>query len=178
MTETWKKKILLPFAVLIYMGAAHAQPRALGADFSFSGVSLVYEHSMNDECFLNFSLKSELPEVMMNRTDNPGISASVTSNFILASWKSRNDNDISVFFGPGISIGSTYDIKEDLGWFFGLKGRGGVECIFSRNVIISVALSPVIGAHLILLEDSLKMQYYKYGLLYSIMPEIGIKYRF
>lgn len=178
MTKACHKILSLLSVAFLHMGVTHAQPKALGTDYSFSGISISYEHQRNEECFIHVALKTELSEVMMNRTDTPGISASFTCNFILDKWKSRNGNDIRLFFGPGIAVGSARDFKEEPGWFFGLKARGGVECEFSRNICISASLSPIIGVHMILLENSMKMQYYRYGLLNMIIPQIGIKYLF
>ena len=71
-----------------------------------------------------------------------------------------------------------HDLRKEYGCFFGLKGRIGMECLFSRDISISLSFSPVIGMHMTLKDDYLVMKYYKYGLIGSAIPEIGIKYLF
>lgn len=174
------KNIILPLVAFFMLEyGLSAQPKAAGMEFSFSGVSLSYDHQLKDGCFLNLSLRTELSEVFLNNTDTPGISISATYNYIIRRWKSQNENELVFFAGPGVAIGRGKDYKDDNGYFFGLKGRTGLECCFhQRNVVISASIAPVLGMHLILLDDSLKMHYFRYGLLNTIMPEIGIRYMF
>jgi len=96
----------------------------------------------------------------------------------LRSWLSANGNPISFFAGPGAAIGVVSDYHQERGLFFGLKGRIGLECFFSRKVSISVSINPILGTHMVIKDDAVQMKYYKYGLLSSILPEIGIKYAF
>lgn len=168
----------MTIAVFSVMVCSYAQPRTLGTAYSYNGASIVYEHVLSDECFIMTDLKAELGEVFTNRTDIPGISASVTANFILKSWPSSNGNVINMFAGPGAAIGLSSDYHRERGFFFGLKGRIGVECFFSRQVSISASLNPILGTHMVINDDTVQMNYYKYGLLSSILPEIGIKYAF
>ena len=173
-----KRSILSCIAVCAAMCFSYAQPRALGGIFSFNGIGISYEHSLSRTCFIEADIKAETLEFFMFRTDRPGISASFTSNFILKEFTSRNDNSIFIFAGPGISVGKACDFHKNNGYFFGLKGRAGVECSFDRNVSISLSLNPLLGSHMVLHEDHAEMKYYKNGLLNVIMPEIGIKHMF
>lgn len=168
----------MTITVFSVMVCSYAQPRTLGSAFSYNGISLVYEHVLSDECFITTDLRAELGEVFINRTDIPGISASVTADFILKSWLSANGNPINMFAGPGAAIGVASDYHLERGVFLGLKGRIGVECFFSRKVSISASLNPILGTHMVIEDDAVHMKYYKYGLLSSILPEIGIKYAF
>ena len=178
MPDTAKRRLVMTIAAFSVMVCSYAQPRTLGAAFSYNGISLVYEHVLSHECFIMTDLRAELGEVFVNRTDIPGLSASVTANFILKSWLSANGNPISFFAGPGAAIGVVSDYHQERGLFFGLKGRIGLECFFSRKVSISVSLNPILGTHMVIKDDAVHMKYYKYGLLSSILPEIGIKYAF
>lgn len=178
MPDTAKRRLVMTIAVFSVMVCSYAQPRTLGAAFSYNGISLVYEHFLSDECFLMTDLRAELGEVFINRTDIPGVSASVTANFILKSWLSSNGNPINFFAGPGAALGIASDFHLGRGVYFGLKGRTGVECFFSRKVSISASLNPILGTHMVIKDDAVQMKYYKYGLLSSILPEIGIKYAF
>lgn len=173
------KCILSGVVLLSALLSSHAQPRTLGAAFSFTGISVAYEHSLqNRDAFLEFSLKSEQAEYYVRKSGHPGMSASFTLNSILKQWKSSEGNTINFYAGPGLIAGYCADYKTDMGPFFGLKGKVGVECCFERNATISLSASPIIGAHLLSNLEGFTMKYYKNGLIYTIAPEIGIRYRF
>ena len=156
-----------------------AQPKSLGATFSFTGIALSYEHGLNKTgSFIEASIKAETSEIFLYRTVSPGISGSITWNFPIKEWTSDEGNKLTFFAGPGLTIGCANDYNLPYGAFFGLKGRVGVECNFARNVVISACFSPVIGSHIVFYSDHLTMRHYKNGLMYSLIPEIGIKYRF
>lgn len=175
--------IITRVCTVIIMGCtsvsyAYAQPKSLGTSYSFSGMALSYEHYLTNDSFAEISLKGETGEMFMGRTEIPGVSASFTWNMKIYDWTSRNGNTVSIFAGPGLTTGWGEDLRKQSGGFIGLKGRVGGECSFNRKVIISVSVSPVIGTHAALLEDSIRMTYYRNGLLGAVIPEIGIKYRF
>ena len=178
MSDLGKRYVLSCIAACASMVVAYAQPRAVGGIFSFSGIGIIYEHDMNDSCFIEVDIKAETGEYFMNRAETPGISVSFTSDFILKKWKSCNDNTVSIFAGPGVSVGKSNDFHKDNGYFFGLKGRAGIECLFDRNVAVSMSLNPVIGSHIVFMGDHAVMKYYKNGLMNLIMPEIGIRHTF
>lgn len=173
-----KKLTIMIMAVFSAMTLSYAQPKSIGTLYSFSGLGFCYEHVLNDECFISADIRAEMGEVFMNRTDMPGISASVTGNFILATWPSGNGNKINFFAGPGVVMGTASDYHVERGYFFGLKGRTGVECLFDRNISISASLNPIFGSHMVIMDDSVQMKHYKNGLINAILPEIGIKYLF
>lgn len=155
-----------------------AQPKAIGTAYSFSGISAVYEHEISEETFLDASVKAELGEVFNARASFPGASASISWNLILKKWEREEGESFRLFAGTGIHAGWGNDMRKAEGFNFGLKGRFGLECLFKRKVSVSLVLAPVIGMHMTVLEESLKMEYYRNGLLNGIMPEIGIRYAF
>lgn len=172
--------MFIVLATFLFMGRSDAQSKTVGSTYSFAGIGVVYEYVIDDDTFAEFQLKAETAPVLFTfGTEMPGISASFTWNMVFASTESRNGNTISFFAGPGAALGISEDIKGPAGLFFGLKGRIGGECTFlSRNVSLSVSLSPVLGAHIRKERDMITMLPYKFGLLSAIMPEIGIKYAF
>lgn len=178
MSDALIKAAACILAAFLVLNVADARPKSAGAAFSYSGISLSYEHMMAEDCFAQFSIKSEMGEMLAGRTDSPGYSASFTWNMILDTIKSRNGNRIDFFAGPGIIAGKSRDFKKQEGYFFGMTCRVGLECTFSRKVIVSVCLAPVIGSHMEMLSDSIRMTYLANGLLNGIMPEIGIRYCF
>ena len=72
----------------------------------------------------------------------------------------------------------TTPVESSDGVFFGIMGKIGVECRFIRRVNLTASISPVIGSHLIYNNGLVTMKWYRNGLYYALVPEIGIKYRF
>ena len=180
MSERRGLKTILAFAVsLLALSSVYAQPKSLGASFSFSGFGLVYDHALkNDMSFLEVSLKAESAEGFLGRSVYPGVSVGFAWNMVIKEWLSREGNPIRLFAGPGVIAGYGPDHKSMDGVIIGLKGCFGAECSFARNAVISISLAPVIGSHIELKEGTLLMKYYRNGIQYALVPEIGIKYRF
>lgn len=170
---------VLASAFFMSHAALSAQPKSIGATFSFTGFAVSYEHELSGRnSFVEASVKAETSEMFLYRSEVPGISGSVTWNFPLKEWKSEEGNKLTFFAGPGLTAGCNNDYMQPYGVFFGLKGRIGVECNFARNFVISAFFSPTIGSHIEFFSDHLTMKYYRNGLIYSLVPEIGIKHRF
>ena len=166
-------------AMLISQSVSWSQPKSAGASFAFTGIAFSYEQfTRQDGSFIEASLKTELSDVFLDKKNYPGISGSVSWNRPLREWDSINGNKMTFFTGPGVLVGYGPDHGTTDGLFFGLKARIGVECSFEKKVILSVSLSPVIGSHIVFLNYRVVMRYYRNGLIYSLIPEIGIKYRF
>ena len=162
-----------------FLGEIHAQNRALGATFSYAGCGISYQQQVNEDSFYEIQLRSETAHMFSSLTDKPGITGSVSWNIIFAECVSPNGNCIRFFAGPGVTAGITDDLLYyQKGLLFGLKGRIGAECFFSRRIALSASLSPVLGAHITMKDDMPCMRLYISGLIYSIMPEIGIRYTF
>ena len=178
MTKFLHITAIIVILTLIGSTAIHAQSRSIGTTYSFSSIGLVYEHGVNNDCFIELALKGEMGEVFAGRSRIPGISASFTWNYVLKEWKISEGETLEMFAGPGVSMGYAKDLKRDKGFDFGLKGRFGIEFLFERKAIISLSISPVIGSHVEFNGNAINIRSYNYGLLNSIMPEIGIKYRF
>ncbi len=172
------KIICMLIACTLFMDEIHAQRKAVGTTFSYAGIGLVYEHHIENRSFAEVQLRMEtLPLYEFDRI-LPGISASFTWNMVFADFISRNGNKVEFFAGPGVMAGFSDDVLSRKGVFAGLKGRVGGECTFGRKVAVSISVSPILGVHLGRNSDMLTMLLYQSGLLYAIMPEVGIKYAF
>ena len=173
------KTTLVTALSLMAVFTSKAQPKSVGASFSISRIGIVYEHDFPESAsFLDVSVGAETAELFVGRKNYPGITASLTWNIIFKEWKSSEGNDIRLYAGPGASIGYSADFRDTDGVFFGLKGKIGGECVFARNAVISLSISPVIGSHLVSYPDHYTMKFYLNGIIYSLLPEIGLKYRF
>lgn len=172
------KILCMIMAAALWMGVAGAQSKSAGCSFCFSGIGITYEHQTDADSFMEMQFRAETYSMFRYGELLPGLSASLTWNMIFARTEVRNGSIICFFAGPGIAAGICDDLKAKKGAFFGLKGRLGGECTFPRRVTISMALAPVLGAHIGMRDGTTSMLPYKLGLAYSLMPEVGIKYAF
>lgn len=179
MTGGLTKKLFIIVLTVLSAGYSYAQDNTIGTSWSPSGIGLTYSREIDEKTFAHAGIQLEMVETFMGRARYPGISASFTWNFVIKDMKSRNGTPVRIFAGPGFSAGMEKDfMTPQMGFFFGLKGRVGFQCIFPRNVDVSVSLAPILGLHVAKINDVSIMKLYSSGLFKTIMPEIGISYRF
>lgn len=156
-----------------------AQPKSVGATFSFTGPALNYEHSMKDsDSFIEVSLKAETAEYYLYRSNLPGISGNFTWNFPIKTWNLEEVGSINFIAGPGFACGFCKDYKLPDGFYFGIKGKIGFEWNCIRQITVSTFISPIIASHIESGKEYLMMKPYYNGLIYGLIPEVGVKYRF
>lgn len=177
MLKSSKLKVTIVAFILGY-ACVNAQPKTVGLIFSSSCVGANYEHFIDDRSFISLDAELDLYYPIRLTTDKLGVTGSFVWNIIFAEKTSNYGSHISFYAGPGIMTGYVYDIKSSDGLVFGLKGCIGVECRFDRKITISAHLSPVIGMHMTAKNTHMRMMVYKYGLIKSFLPQIGIKYAF
>lgn len=178
MDRIYHKAVLTFVTAILFLSVASAQTRSVGTSWSFSGIGLTYSHEAGNRSFFDIQCKVELGEVLMNRTNIPGVSLAFTRNYIIREWDTEDGNTIYLISGPGISAGWSSDFLTNHGIHIGLKGCFGIECRYRRNINLSFCLAPVIGVHISKQNDYMKMEYHRNGLLGTILPEVGIKYSF
>ena len=166
------------FAAFLCCMESHAQSKAVTSSWSYNGIGIGYEQKIDEKKFIQVDLRSELAELFYTRNAPIGASASFTLNMIFAQHPSRHGNKIIYFAGPGATIGWSKDTGSTSGFFFGLKGRIGVQCVFERGLALSVSAAPVLGMHESAMKNSTNMRLYRNGLIYGMFPEVGIKYLF
>ena len=127
-------------ALFLAQSTMNAQSKAIGVDFSVSSIGLSYEHYVESGSFLTFDMYLDTDDLMWLRASHPGASASLIWNMVFAEKNSSLGNRISFFAGPGIMVGYVTDMNDIAGCAFGLKGRVGGECEFSRNILISLLI--------------------------------------
>jgi hypothetical protein len=168
-------------AMILAVASVHtasAQMKTLGTSWSLSGIGVFYEKHSSAQTFIHISVQAEMGEMFRGTTPYSGLSAAFTWNHIFAQVESRNGTPVQFYAGPGIAAGASKDFDGPRGLFFGLKGRLGVQCLYKRKVNISVAVAPVIGIQLAKIDENFVTRAYRNGLLHTIVPEIGISYRF
>ena len=158
---------------------ASAQPQSIGITSSFRGFSISYDHKLkNNDSFLEMSIMADTEEFFLFRSDHPGVSASVNWNIIFKQWLTSEGNTMSLYAGPGATIGYGKDFKTEDGLHFGLQGRLGIKCDYNKKISISACITPIIGSHMTFDDRYVSMKYFRNGIQYALVPEIGIKYRF
>lgn len=160
------------------LGESFAQRRYAGATFSYGSAGIVYEHDIDSDTFWSLQLEVDAVTPYNVAASFPGITASFVWNMLFAEFESSEGNPIRFFAGPGFFAGTDDDIFRKPGLVFGLKGRVGGMCSFSRNLSLSISVAPVLGVHVTRVDGMVSMLPYKSGLLAGIIPEAGIKYAF
>ncbi len=150
-----KKIILIAAMALGFAVAASAQPRSIGLKLGW-GVDLSYQHSVNtDFVELDLGLSN------FNAFNFAGI-----YNFMIAqpAWTDRGE--WGFYAGPGAALGMGLT-SENKYFHLAAAGMIGLEYAFWFPLQLSFDLRPQIGAH-----------FGGNGLYWSIMPALGIRYRF
>lgn len=156
-----------------------AQPKSIGAYFSFHETAVCYEHGVDDDnSFMEIALRAECSELYIGRARYPGVSASATWNIVIGKWQSSEGSAVSLFAGPGAILGYARDFNTPYGLFFGIRGKIGVEYRFIRNICLSASISPSLCSHIRSEDGHRSMRYYRNGLIYGLVPGVGIKYIF
>lgn len=160
------------------MGCLKARPKAISSIWSLSSIGIGYEYTMDERSFGQVELYSEMSDMFFGRGGVTGITASFTWNMIFAKVESRNGNTVRFYSGPGAVAGWSKDFRDKSGGIFGLKGRIGAECVFDRNIAVSIGIAPILGMHISYRDNVMSMRLYRNGVIYGLSPEIGIKYAF
>lgn len=159
-------------------GCMDARPKAVSSIWSLSSIGIGYEYTMDERSFGQVEMCTEMSDMFFGRGGITGVAASFTWNMIFAKAESRNGNTVSFYSGPGAVLGWSKDLGGTSGGIFGLKGRIGAECVFERKIAVSIGFAPILGMHVSAKDDIMSMRLYRNGLMYSLSPEIGIKYAF
>lgn len=171
--------VLMTATALSFCPEIHGQAKAISTVWSLSGIGIGYEHFNSDSDFFQIDIKALTDDIFIKQRWNPEASVSLTWNMIFAERISENGNRICFFAGPGAVGGWCRDYNTRTGAVFGLKGRLGTECTFvSRHVSISASFSPELAMHICRKNGGTYLRLYRNGLVFGVLPEIGIKYAF
>ena len=153
-----KKIILLAAMVLGFAVAASAQPRALGARLG-NGAEVSYQHQLG----ANFLEVDGGLGLGFDGTFNVG--ATGIYNFMIAqpAWTSRGE--WGFYAGPGAAVGMNI-IGENSYFHLAAAGMVGLEYTFWFPLQLSFDLRPTLGYG------------FNYGFHWSVMPALGVRYRF
>ena len=151
-----KKFFIAAALVLGFAVAASAQPRAIGLRLGW-GAEASYQHTVYNEDFV---------EVDLGLCTFDGLNASAVYNLMIAqpAWTDRGD--WGFYAGPGLAVGMG-GLTTDSAYFnLGVAGQVGLEYTFWFPLQLSFDIRPVLGFG------------FNYGFHWSVMPAIGVRYRF
>ncbi len=168
--------IAAAFMILVMTSEADAQTKSLGVFFAPDRSGFSHQRFLRDNTFWNIDVAVDYGGCVLGQDVLPGARVSLGYNFIV--WeKDHGEGRSRIYSGPGISIGYVPDKDLLYGGMAGLSGNVGYEYDFRFPVTISLSLSPTVGIHLHNTDSGLQLGTYINGLLWSLAPQLGIRYR-
>ena len=150
-----KRIIIIAVLALGMASAAVAQPRAIGGRLGW-GVEASYQHGFGKD-FL---------EADLGLCTFDGINGSVVYNFMCAQPNWTDRGEWGFYAGPGIALGAGGIISGNPYFNLGVAGQVGLEYTFWFPLQLSFDIRPVLGYG------------FNYGFHWSVMPALGVRYRF
>ena len=153
--------------------------RTLGLSFAYNEFSVAYRMPLKSGEHLRIAANLDMGGVISGKSLYPGISADAVYLFEFARTGFRNGESMVFMAGPGAAAGYVRDFEGVHGVMVSLAGCIGFEYLFAVPVSVTLSLEPCIGLHVS--RDRFGytvMSFYKAGMIYSLMPHLGLKYRF
>ena len=174
----WRGALAVVASVFFFTGGLAAGPRTAGAVFSFCRSGIEYGHTVNDRIFWNIGFGVEYGSTIFYKNQmNPGVSLDFGYNYVLKHWESESGEG-TFHAGPGVKAGYMTDRKGQAGMTLGLMGCVGLDFRFHLPVTLSVSVKPVLGLHLRNDDGNFSLGLYRNGLIFGLLPEVGVKYSF
>ena len=176
--KTTSKLICVLAGLLFQTGVCNAQffsggtfnsPKGmgLGVDFSFRG----------DGDFSSANIWMDARDFFGEGGTEVGIKGSFIHNFSLFTTNGP-ENRLTVYAGPGVSLGYVYDIEKGRGVMGALCADVGVRVELSNPLIVSLGFSADLGLHASREQEGTVLSIYKEGLIHSYYPELRFMYNF
>ena len=170
----------LAAAVLLFWHCGMvAQDRSAGLNLAYNEFSAMCQIPVGEKESLRISANLDMTKVISGKVLYPGVSADAAYLFRIWGKRFLSGESMMLSAGPGACAGYVRDHRGHYGLMASLTGYIGFEYIFLVPVSISLSLEPCLGVHLN--RDRfgyVNMDFYRYGLLYSLLPHVGIRYRF
>ncbi len=169
--------IFISVAACSFSDQCLAQPKSAGGQFSFNGIELSYQHSVGDSVFVDINAGVDFSELLGGKASAPGGKARISYNFLFFR-RDCESGSLLLYAGPGIALGYVRN-KGNFGPMLGICGRFGLEFRFeSRPVVFSLDLIPLLPIHMRSSGRASSLDFFRNGLLLSLSPVLGIRYRF
>lgn len=178
-----RAKTLIPILAVLLLTAkvGVAQPRSIGAEISPSRIGFLYQHiaKSGDHSAVNtISTGVDITGSILQRNPFPGFYFDYSCDFNLVQESGR-DVVFSLLVGPGVEVGFGDDFKNPAGFFIGPMAdvRAGIT-FRSTPLSLFIVTRPTLSLHVYKAEGNIRMGMYKHGLMSSVIPQLGITYRF
>ena len=156
-----------------------AQNRSVGGNFAYNEFSAMLRMPLEEKQSVRISANLDMTNVISGKNLYPGASVEVLYLFSFARKQFDSGECMLFYAGPGINAGYVRNLNMRYGVMASLTGNVGFEYVFTVPVSLSVTLEPSLGLHFGSDADgNISMDFYKAGLLYSLCPQVGIKYLF
>ncbi len=168
-----KSLILAAILAVVSVGAAVAQPRAIGLNLG-TGNGLSYQHSLGESNMLDVAVN--IPLQLGGESVGLGLGGIVTYDWInpfgtAVPW--NNKGEWNWYLGIGASAGAygIFDKVEGGHWYAGVAGHAGIEYQFWFPLQLSLDIRPTFG-----LDNTDNKVGFGLNGLYNI--SLGVRYLF
>ena len=168
--------IAATFIFMLAVWESDAQTKSMGTFFAPDRTGFSHQRFLHDGTFWNIDLAVDYGACVLRQGDRPGGRLSLGYNFIV--WeKDHPEGHSRIYAGPGVSVGYVTDKDSGYGGMAGISGNAGYEYDFDFPITVSVSLSPMLGIHIHNTDRGLQLNTYINSLLWSLSPQLGIRYR-
>lgn len=166
-------------AVLLSCCPVFAQDRSAGLNLSCNELAAAIHLPLDDEGILCVSANLDLTCVLSGKELFPGVSADIVYLYVFADRRFDSGESMRFYAGPGFSSGYVRNMDGEYGAMASMTGCVGFEYLFNVPFSISLTLEPALGIHFHQDEyGGVGMDFHMPGLIASLFPHLGIRYRF
>ncbi len=169
-----RKVLLSIIPTLLFVGQLCAQS-FVGTYFSVNRSGVAFSKTQSENIFWKVDLGIDYGNSVLHKSHEPGVAASFSYNFVIAG-KQTDSGTSRLYVGPGVLLGWMRDTDQPYGFMGGLCGSFGYEYEFNSPFTISISIMPTLGLHAANNGSGILLDIYDIGLLWSLSPQIGVKY--
>ena len=156
--------------------AQDAKSLSIGTFHSPKGLGLCMEVWQESTSFDTFDIIADMFGVLNGSHSKPGIKATYCRDIVLKHIV-REEYDLDLYAGPGITAGYVRDINEPLSFVAGMTGSAGCRLFFdSRRVVVCFELGVDLAAEVNRNNRfrNVDLNIYKSGILHSFYPQVRL----
>jgi hypothetical protein len=172
--------ILGLFLLLFSQQMAFSQAIRFGTYQSMKGLGVAMDVKDAHKGYHSFVLYADCCNVFYGTEKVPGFRTSYAYNIHFLGNSRNNGLNVSLFSGPGFTMGYVRDHGKDFGLMGGLFADAGINFNFPSRITLNLGWSAELGFHLKKGDnpDYNVMTIYKNGFYHCHYPELKIFYRF
>jgi len=168
------------FFLLFVQQKTEAQSLRIGTYQSMKGLGLAADIKDANRGYHSLVLYADCCNVFYGTEKVPGFRTSYAYNIHFLGNDHSNGINVSLYSGPGVTVGYVRDHGKDFGFMGSLLADIGININFPNKVTMSLGWSVELGFHLKKSDnpDYNVMTIYNNGLYHCHYPELKIFYRF